>query len=156
MIGCFAYVATVPLQTTGTCSDLDQLAMNTNPNYLSNCARDSSCTQVTCQGSGILSGQVDSSTIALSPCEVPPGIVVSLARSGTTLVNELITAQRTITYNAGLATVNVNVFVNSTTNSIGILVSSELTTAVTSYVIKMIVIFLLTANHRLIPSQSQA
>ena len=117
---------TVPLQTTRTCLDLEQLAMNANPSYLSNCARDMACTQVTCQGSGILSGRVDSAMIALAPCEVPtPGITVSLVKSGSVILSRLILGQMTITYNAGPATVNVNVFVNSTADSIGILVSLE-------------------------------
>ena len=115
---------TVPLQTVRTCLDLEQLAMNVNPSYLSNCARDVACTQVTCQGNGALSGQIDSATITLAPCEVPtPGIVVSLVRGGSVVVNQLITSQRMITYDAGVATLNVNVFVNSTANSVGILVS---------------------------------
>ena len=84
------------------------------------------CTQVSCQGNGLLSGQVDSAIVALAPCEVPPGIVVRLVQSGTDLVNQLITAPMTIPYDAGFATVNVNVFVNSTANFIGILVSFEL------------------------------
>ena len=97
--------------------------MNANPSYLSNCARDMACTQVSCQGSGLLSGRVDSAIVALAPCEVPPGITVRLVQSGTDLVNQLITASTTITYDAGVATVNVNVFVNGTANSIGILVN---------------------------------
>ena len=115
---------TVPVQTVRTCLDLEQLAMNANPSYLSNCARDAACTQVTCQGNGALGGQIDSATIALAPCEVPsPGIVVSLVQGGSILVNQLITSQMTIPYDAGVATVNVNVFVNSTAYSVGILVS---------------------------------
>ena len=98
--------------------------MNTNPSHLSNCARDAACTQVTCRGNGALGGQIDSAMIALAPCEVPsPGIRVSLVRSGSVLVNQLITNQTMIPYDAGVATVNVNVFVNSTANSVGILVS---------------------------------
>ena len=81
---------------------------------------------MTCQGSGVLSGQIDLATIALSPCGVPPGIVVNLVRSGTAVVNQLITATIMITYDAGVATVNINVFINSTTNTIGILVSFEI------------------------------
>ncbi len=115
---------TVPLPTARTCLDLEQLAMNANPSYLSNCARDAACTQVTCQGNGLLSGRIDSATIALAPCEVPmPGIVVSLVQGGSVVVNQLIMGQMMITHDADIATVNVNVFVNSTANSIGILVS---------------------------------
>jgi hypothetical protein len=115
---------TVPLQTARTCLDLEQLALNANPSYLSNCARDTACTQVTCQGNGLFSGQIDSATIALAPCGVPtPGIVVSLVRGGSVLVNQTIMGQMMITHNVDIATVNVNVFVNSTANSIGILVS---------------------------------
>ena len=100
--------------------------MNANPSYLSNCARDAACTQVTCQGNGALGGQIDSATIALAPCEVPsPGIVVSLVQGGSIVLNQLITNQTTITYDAGIATVNVDVFVNSTANSVGILVSFD-------------------------------
>ena len=98
--------------------------MNINPNYLSNCARDAACTQVTCRGSGVLSGRIDSAAIILAPCVVPtPGIRVSLVRSGSVVANQLITGQMTITYDAGIATVTANVIVNNTANSIGILVS---------------------------------
>ena len=98
--------------------------MNTNPSHLSNCARDATCTQVTCRGNGALGSQIDSAAIALAPCEVPsPGIIVSLVQGGSILVNQLITSQTMIPYDAGIATVNVNVFVNSTANSVGILVS---------------------------------
>lgn len=107
--------------------------MNTNPSYLSNCARDMACTRVTCQGSGVLSGRIESATITLSPCEVSPGIMVSLVQGGTAVVSQLITGHKIITYNAGVGTVNVNVFVNGTTDSLGILVSFELLTA--SYII---------------------
>ena len=105
---------------------MEQLATNANPTYLSNCARDMACTQVSCQGSGVLSGRVESAIVALAPCEMPPGIIVRLVQSGTDLVNQLITAPTTILYDAGIATVNIDVFVNSTANSIGILVSFEL------------------------------
>ena len=101
--------------------------MNANPNYLSNCARDMACTKVTCQGSGVFSGRIDSAAIILLPCKVPaPGITVSLIQGGTAVVSRTITGHMTITYDAGIATVNVEVFINSTTDSIGILVNFEL------------------------------
>ena len=101
--------------------------MNANPSYLSNCARDMACTKVTCQGSGVLSGRIDSAAITLLPCKMPaPGITVSLVQGGTTVVSRMITGHMTITYDAGIATVNVEVFINSTTDSVGILVSFEL------------------------------
>ena len=107
---------------SGTCAGLEQLAMNTNPRLLSDCARDDMCTQVTCQASGIISGQLDSVTIILEACETPPGITVELSKDGTAIINQLITAPTTITHNLDLlkATMEAHVFVNSTPSTIGI------------------------------------
>ena len=110
-----------------TCQGLEQLAMNANPNFLSNCQRDSACTQVTCEGNGILSGQVDSAVLVLSPCEMPPGVVVKLIQGGTALVDQFINSSTIIRHSISLATIEVTVFVNSTSNTVGVLVSSSCT-----------------------------
>ena len=107
---------------TETCRGLEQLAANTNPNYLSNCARDRDCTQVMCSGSGLLSGQVDSAIITLSPCLTMPGIIVKLLKDGTAVINEQVTGPFRISHNVDFATVGVNLFVNSSSSTIGILV----------------------------------
>ena len=113
----------VSVDNLETCRGLEQLAMNANPSLLSNCARDSNCTQVTCQPTGLLAGQLDLATIVLSQCEMPPGVVLTLLKDGNAVVNQLITVPTMITHDAGIATVEANVFVNSTTNSVGILVN---------------------------------
>ena len=77
---------------------------------------------MTCSGSGLLSGQVDSATITLSPCLTTPGIIVKLLKDGTAVINEQITGPFRISHNVGFATVGVNLFVNSSSSTIGILV----------------------------------
>ena len=105
-----------------TCMGLEQLAMNTNPSLLSDCVRDDICTQVTCQATGIISGQLDSITIILEPCETPPGVTVELLKDRTAIINQLITAPTSVTHDLGFAgaTVEAYVFVNSTPTTIGI------------------------------------
>ena len=109
-------------QNQETCAGLEQLARNTNPDLLSNCVRDDLCTQMTCQAAGILNGRLDTVIIMLSPCEMPPGFVVNLVKDGSAILNQLITASMMITYTSGIATAKINVFVNSTTSFLGILV----------------------------------
>ena len=105
-----------------TCTGLEQLASNANPDLVSNCARDDSCTQVTCEAAGVISSQLDSMTITLELCETPPGVTIELLKDGSAIINQLITSPTNITQSLGFATVEAYVFVNSTGNTIGIAV----------------------------------
>ena len=106
-----------------TCAGLEQLAMNANPDLVSNCVRDAGCTQVTCEAAGIISSQLDSMIITLKLCETPPGATIELVKDGSVLINKLITTPTNFTQSLGFVTVSAYVFVNSTHNTIGISVS---------------------------------
>ena len=105
-----------------TCTGLQQLAMNANPELLSDCARDAGCTNVTCEAAGIISTQLDSMIITLELCETPPGVTIELLKDGRTIINQLITTPTNITQSLGFVTVAAYVFVNSTQNTLGIAV----------------------------------
>ena len=69
-------VVLVSAQNQETCEDLDELITNVNPALLTNCSRDSNCTQVTCQTNGQLEDFFASMNLMLIPCEIPPGVVI--------------------------------------------------------------------------------
>ena len=94
--------------------------MNANPDLLSNCARDTSCTQVTCEAAGIIGSQLDSVTMTLELCETPPGVMIELLKDGRAIINQLITTPTNVTQSLGFVTVSAYVFVNSTHNTLGI------------------------------------
>lgn len=111
----------VSAQNQETCSGLEQLARNSNSNFLSNCARDTRCTRVTCQAAGLLSSYIGSVTFTLRPCEVMPGIEIAVFESGgAAIVDQQITSPTTITQSISFASVSLYVFVNSTASLIGI------------------------------------
>ena len=111
----------VSAQNQQTCSGLDQLARNSNSNFLSNCARDARCTRVTCQVAGLLSSYIGSVTFTLRPCEVMSGIEMGIYESGgAAIIDQLITSPTRITHSISFASVTIDVFVNSTASSIGI------------------------------------
>ena len=103
-----------------TCTDLEVMAMNTNPDLLSDCESDDLCSQMTCQTAGVITSQLDSVIIHLEPCETPPGITIRLLKDHEVIINELVTSPTTITHNLGIATVEAYVFVNSSDSTIGI------------------------------------
>lgn len=103
-----------------TCTGLDQLATNANPELLSDCSRDAGCTKVSCNAAGIISTQLDSIIITLELCETPPGVTIELLKDGSTIINQLITTPTNITQSLGFVTVAAYVFVNSTHNTLGI------------------------------------
>ena len=51
---------------------------------------------------------------------MPPGVIVELVKDGNVLVSRLVTGPMRISHNADIATVEVNIFVNSSANAIGI------------------------------------
>ena len=111
-------------QNQATCTGLDRLAQNANTDLLSNCAKDSGCTQVTCQVAGTLGIYLASVVFTLDPCGTPPGVRMQLlSTSGEAVVDQIITSPTVITRSVSIATVTITVFVNSTANSIGISVS---------------------------------
>ena len=103
-----------------TCAGLEQLALNTNPRLLSNCARDASCTQVACEAAGIISSQLDSITVTLELCETQPGVTIELLKDGSSIISRLITTPTNITQSLSFVTVSAYVFVNSSRNTLGI------------------------------------
>ena len=103
-----------------SCTGLELMAMNTNPDLLSDCERDDPCSRMTCQTAGVITSQLDSVIIHLEPCEAPPGITIQLVKDNEVIINELITSPTIVTHNLGIATVEAHVFVNSTDSSIGI------------------------------------
>ena len=103
-----------------TCTGLEQLAMNANPDLLSNCARDDNCTKITCEANGVVSSQLDSLTMTLVLCETPPGVMIELLKDGRAIISRLITTPTNVTQSLGFATVSAYVFVNSTHNTLGI------------------------------------
>ena len=113
-------------QSPATCTGLDQLIQNSNPSLLSNCAKDSACTRVSCQVAGtLISSYLSSAIFTLSgPCGAPPGVRLQLLpASGSALVDQIVTSPTTISKSVGgIATATINVFVNSTTGTVGILV----------------------------------
>lgn len=114
---------TASAQNQATCTGLDQLAQNSNPNLLSNCAKDGACTQVTCQAAGALSNYLGSAIFTLDPCSTPPGVRLQLlSTSGPALVDQIITSPTTIRRSFGFVSATITVFVNSTTSTVGILV----------------------------------
>ena len=114
------------LSQSTACAGLEQLAMNTNPNFLSYCARDELCTRVTCRILGFLLDRLRLFSIILKPCETPPGIILELSVAGHT-TNQLINNPTTITQNRSMVIVETYVFVNSTSSTIGISVSIDST-----------------------------
>jgi hypothetical protein len=122
---------TASAQNPATCTGLDQLIQNSNPNLLSNCAKDSACTRVSCSVAGTLSSYLGSAIFTLSsPCGAPPGVRFQLLlTSGSALVDQIITSPTTISRSlSGLATATISVFVNSTTGRVGISVRIQLIT----------------------------
>ena len=112
-------------QSPATCTGLDQLIQNSNPSLLSNCSKDSACTRVSCQVAGTLGSYLNSVIFTLSgPCGAPPGVRLQLLpASGSALVDQIVTSPTTISKSVGgFATATINVFVNSTTGTVGILV----------------------------------
>ena len=107
-----------------TCDGLDQLINNTNPDLLSGCARDSNCTQMTCQPNGDLALAVSSITLELKPCEMQPGVNLTvLQTAGGALIDQLITSPTQITSSLmSIGSANISVFVNSTSTDLGIAV----------------------------------
>ncbi len=104
-----------------TCAGLEKLGTNANPRLLSNCARDTGCTQVTCEAAGIISSQLDSITMTLELCETPPGVTIELLKDGSAIISRLITTPTNITQALNsFVTVSAYVLVNSTHNTLGI------------------------------------
>ena len=119
-----------------TCDGLDQLINNTNPDLLSGCARDSNCTKMTCQAAGnlALGNAVSSITFELKPCEMPPGVNLTvLLTAGGALIDQLITSPTQITQSLlSIGSANISVFVNSTSTDLGIAV--RIGTAIALYI----------------------
>ena len=94
---------------------------------VSDCARDSNCTRVTCQATGRLTAYVSSAIFTLQPmaCGTPQGVRIQLLpSSGEALVDQTITSPTVINRTlGGIATATMTVFVNSTINTVGISVS---------------------------------
>jgi hypothetical protein len=112
---------TASAQNPATCTGLDQLIQNSNSALLSNCAKDSACTRVSCSVAGTLGSYLGSAIFTLSsPCGAPPGVRFQLLP----LVDQIITSPTTISRSlSGLATATISVFVNSTTSTVGISVN---------------------------------
>ena len=105
------------------------MAKNVNPLLLSNCVRNNICTQISCQAMGLLSIELDAVSITLDVCKnnTPPGVVVELLKDGSAVFNRLITTSTKINYSkVGTATIEANIFLNSTNSSIGISVNKYL------------------------------
>ena len=114
-------------QNQATCTGLDQLVQNANPSLLSNCAKDSACTRVTCQAAGTIGSYLGSVIFTLVPCGTPPGVRLQLLQtSGSALIDQIVTSTTTISRSISIATATITVFVNSTTNTVGIMVHSRL------------------------------
>ena len=109
-----------------TCAGFDRLAMNVNPQLLSNCGQNNACTQITCQAMGQLSIEVDAVSIMLDICKnnTAPGVFFELLRDERAVFNQRITSSTKINYSkVGTATIEAAIFLNSTNNSIGISVN---------------------------------
>ena len=103
------------LPNMDTCAGLEDLATNTN---LADCSRDDICSQVSCEtGEGL---GLDSVRFSLEICNGQPGIAIELAKDGTSIFNQLVTASTTVTAAIGNTTLEADVFFNSTSTSIGI------------------------------------
>lgn len=113
-------------QNPATCTGLDQLIQNSNPNLLSSCAKDSACTRVSCSVTGTLGSYLGSAIFTLSgPCNAQPGIRLQLLP----LIDQIVTSPTRISHSlSGLATATIDVFVNSTTGTVGISVMIQLIT----------------------------
>ena len=102
-----------------TCAGLDDLAMNINPSYLADCSRDDICSQVSCEAAEGLG--LDSVSFTLEICNgQPAGITIELAKDGTAIFNQLITASTTVTALLGNTTLEADIFFNSTSTTIEI------------------------------------
>lgn len=111
-----------------TCTGLQHLAMNTNPELLTDCTRDEACSMLTCQAAGIIASQLDTLALILKQCESPPGVTVQItAKDGKAIVDQLVTKPTNISQTlASIARADAHVFVNSTDKTIGIAVSCTL------------------------------
>lgn len=98
-----------------TCAGLEDLAMNIN---LADCSRDDICSQVSCETAEGLG--LDSVRFSLEVCNGQPGIAIELAKDGSSIFNQLVTASTTVTAAIGNTTLEADVFFNSTSTSIGI------------------------------------
>ena len=62
--------------------------------------------------------------MVLAPCtQNPPGIIIKLINNGIDVINQLVTMSTDVTHDAGIATVEVSVFLNSTADTVGLSVS---------------------------------
>ena len=105
------------------CAGLEQLAMNTDPRAFSKCFRDSSCSKLICQTNGSLTRQLDTFTITLRPCSTPPGVTIKFAKGGEPFLTQMISRPTLVNSTIGSATLEADIFVNSTGSTIGISVS---------------------------------
>ena len=102
-----------------TCVGLDNLAMNINPSYLADCSRDDICSQVSCEAAEGLG--LDSVSFTLEICNgQPAGISIELAKDGTAIFNQLITASTTLTASIGNTTLEADIFFMSNSTAIEI------------------------------------
>lgn len=103
-----------------SCVGLAKLALNVNPNLLSQCSSDEDCTQVSCQANGALDTRFSSVTFMLAPCGRRPGINVDLVQSnGRRIPTQLITSPTVL----HLGDITIRVSVNGTMNSVKFSVS---------------------------------
>lgn len=110
--------------------------MNTDlSRLLSDCARDESCSRVSCRAAGIIALSVDSVIITLKLCEIPgsPGVTIEFLKNGRALINQTVTAPTNVTKDLGISTVNAYVFVNSTANTLGLSVIITLLHKINTY-----------------------
>ena len=113
-------------QNQDTCADLDDLRTNVNPTLLSECSRNSDCTQVVCQTTGELETLFSSTSFTLMPCETPPGVLIELFdTNGNSSFQFLIIDSVVIRGGNVLETIAVHVLVESTANLFDITVSKN-------------------------------
>ena len=108
-------------QNLAVCSDLDNLTRNVNPTILNNCIRDDSCSEVICRVIGDTANFFTSFRISLSPCQMPPELMIQLI-DGETIEEEAINPRRIEGYNSLYGTVVLEVMLGFTSTSVQVTV----------------------------------
>ena len=108
------------------CQGLDEVIANADSNTLSPCMRDSNCTMVQCQVTGITAMFIHQSALTFLPCEDPPSVRLQLWNpTMAVLIDQVFNETRTVTVNTGGGSLPLTVFISQPTDSeISIMVST--------------------------------
>ena len=90
-------IVTVPTSNSQSC-DLDQLATNVNPDWLSNCHRNLNCTQLMCQAEGELENFFHRIIFTDMTCLTLPAVRIAFAQNNSGVSSDnLVTTSQVVT-----------------------------------------------------------